>query len=157
MDFVQPAWWMSEEFVLLSLQTALDVFRKVLQSGIHAVAHPLWRLGHSYHSIACGAGLAASLGFCWFISPTFVCENPILNTLPCFRNWLGEGLVIQATNKLRWMSLSVYCFYLGEDSLPWTLGLDSRTKCKVLFKESKSIILVGIMDIYYIIHFSRFP
>lgn len=108
--------------------------------GGFAVRHSCWwppsvKAGHTV-AVAPPVVLASCLlsGFV-FISPTFVCEKPILNTLPCFRNWLGKGLVIQAIDHLRGTSPSVYCFYVGEDSLPWTFGLKSGTKCReVLFK-----------------------
>lgn len=86
--------------VCYSLQTALDSFGEALQSGIHAVGHPPWRLDPTV-AVAPPVVLASCLlsGFV-FITPPFVCEKPILNTLPCFRNWLGKGLVIQAIDHL---------------------------------------------------------
>lgn len=34
-----------KEFVILSIQPALDIFGEILQSGIHATVHAPWRLG----------------------------------------------------------------------------------------------------------------
>lgn len=67
---------MSEEFAILSLQTAVDILRETLQSSIHAVViHPL----KMFYIVAetqpvCDTGLAASVWFCCFISAIFVCE-----------------------------------------------------------------------------------
>lgn len=128
-DFVPPSSGMSGVRYFFFTDGSRQIW------GGFAVWHSFWwppsvKAGHTV-AVAPPVVLASCLlsGFV-FISPTFVCEKPILNTLPCFRNWLGKGLVIQAIDHLRGTSPSVYCFYVGEDSLSWTLGLKSGTNAE---------------------------
>lgn len=60
-----------EEFVILSIQPALDTFWEILRSGVRATVHALGRLG-----VVAAAQPVVSVCLCCSIGPSLHSRNP---------------------------------------------------------------------------------